>query len=64
MRYSCYANYFQFDSHLANFRFFCPYFVSGLRVKVRFRVYLPPLVRFYQAYCTFVMRYCYVTGGV
>jgi len=27
-------------------------------------VYLLHLVRFYQAYCTLVVRYCYVTGGV
>jgi len=27
---------------------------------VRFRVYL--LRRFYQAYCTLVVRYCYVTA--
>jgi len=22
------------------------------------------LLRFYQSYCTFVVHYCYVTGGV
>jgi len=32
-------------------------------VKVKFRVYLLHLVRFYQAYCILVVRYCYVTGG-
>jgi len=31
---------------------------------VRVKVYLLRLVRFYQAYCTLIMRYCYVTGGV
>jgi len=29
-----------------------------------FRVFLLRLLRFYQAYCTLVVRYCYVTGGV
>jgi len=29
-----------------------------------FKVHLLCLLRFYQAYCTLVMRYCYVTGGV
>jgi len=33
-------------------------------VKVRFRVYLLRLVCFYQAYCTLVVCYCYMTGGV
>jgi len=33
-----------------------------VRAKVRFKVYL--LLHFYQAYCTLVVRYCYVTGGV
>ena len=32
-------------------------------VKVRFRVYLLHLVRFYQAYCTLIMRYCHATEG-
>jgi len=71
MWYGCYANGFRFDSHLADFLFFL-YFFSGLRVtfmgccwvKVRFRVYLLRLVRFYQAYCTLVVHYCYVTSGV
>jgi len=27
-------------------------------------VYLLRLLRFYQAYCTLVVRYCYVTSGV
>jgi len=35
-----------------------------VRVKVRFRVYRLRLLRLYQAYCTLVVRYCYVTGGV
>ena len=35
-----------------------------VKVRVRFRVYLLRLLRFYQAYCAFVVRYCYVTGGV
>ena len=34
-----------------------------IRVTVRFRVYLLHLLRFYQAYCTLVMRYCHVTEG-
>ena len=34
------------------------------RVNVRFRVYLLRLVPSYQAYCTLVVHYCYVTGGV
>jgi len=33
-------------------------------VKVRFRVYLLHLVRLYQAYCSLVVTYFYVTGGV
>jgi len=33
-------------------------------VKVRFRVYLVHLIPFYQAYCTLVVCYYYVTGGV
>jgi len=33
-------------------------------VRVRFRVYLLRLLRFYQAYCNLVVHYCYVTGGV
>jgi len=33
-----------------------------VRVKVRFRAYLLPLVRFYQAYCPITLRHCYVTG--
>jgi len=35
-----------------------------VKVKVRFRVYILRLVRFYQAYCSLVVRYCYITGGV
>ena len=35
-----------------------------VRVKVRFRVHLLRLVGFYQAYCTLVVRNCYVTCGV
>ena len=37
-----------------------------VKVRVRFRVHLLHLVRFYQAlaYCTLVVHYCYVTGGV
>jgi len=31
---------------------------------VRFRVYLLRLVLLYQAYCTLVVHYRYVTGGV
>jgi len=27
-------------------------------------IYLLRLLRFYQAYCTLVVSYCYVTGGV
>jgi len=34
------------------------------KVRVRFRVYLLRLVRFNQAYCTLVVRYCYATGGL
>jgi len=30
---------------------------------VRFRVYLLRLLRFYQAYCTLIWHYCYVTGA-
>jgi len=39
---------------------------ATVRVKVRFRVYHLHLLRFYQAYCTLVVRNsnCYVTGGV
>jgi len=33
-------------------------------VRVRFRVYLLRSVHFYQAFCTLVVHYCYVTGGV
>jgi len=33
-------------------------------VKVKFRVYLLHLLRFYQAYCTLVVRYCYITGVI
>ena len=33
-----------------------------VRVKVRFNLLLH-LLRFYQAYCTLVMRYCHVTEG-
>ena len=33
-------------------------------VRVRLCVYLLCLVRFYQAYCTLIMHYCYVTDGV
>jgi len=36
----------------------------SVKVGVRFRVYLLHLLRFYQAYCTLVVRDCYVTGGV
>jgi len=35
-----------------------------IRAAVKVRVYLLHLVRFYQAYCTLVVHYCYVTGGV
>jgi len=35
-----------------------------LGLGLRFRVYLLHLVRFYQAYCSLVMRYYYVTCGV
>ena len=35
-----------------------------VKVRARFRVNLLPLVHFYQAYCTLVVRNCYVTGGV
>jgi len=40
--------------------------MATVRVKdrVRFRVYLLHLLRFYQAHCTLVVRNCYVTGGV
>jgi len=34
-----------------------------VRVEVRFRVYILRLVRFYQAYCTLVVRYYYITGS-
>ena len=34
-----------------------------LGLGLRFRVYLSRLVPFYQAYCTVVVRYCYVTSG-
>jgi len=34
-------------------------------VKVKFfRVYLLRLIRFYKAYCTLIVHYSYVTGGV
>jgi len=33
-------------------------------IKVSFRVHLLRLLRFFQAYCTLVVRYCYVTGGI
>jgi len=33
-------------------------------VKVRIRVYLLPLLRFYQAYCTLVVHNYDVTGGI
>jgi len=35
-----------------------------VRVKVRLRACLLRFVRFYRAYCTLVVRYCYVTGGI
>jgi len=35
-----------------------------VKVWVRFKVYFLHLLPFYQAYCTLVMRYCYVTCGV
>jgi len=35
-----------------------------VKVRVRFRVHLLRLVDFYQAYCTLLVHYCYVTGGV
>ena len=38
--------------------------IVRVKVRVKFRVYLLRLLRFYQAYCTLVVRYCYVTGGV
>jgi len=33
-------------------------------VRVKVRVYLIHLVPFYQAYCSLIVRYCYVTGCV
>jgi len=33
-------------------------------VSVKVRVYLLHLLCFYHAYCTLVMRNCYVTGGI
>jgi len=33
-------------------------------VKVMLRIYLLHLLRFYQAYCTLLIRYCYFTSGV
>ena len=33
-------------------------------VRVTFRVYILRLVHYYQVYCTVVMHYCYVTGGI
>jgi len=52
---------------LLTFVFFLYFFAgSGVRVgamvKVRFRVYLLHLLRFYQAYCTLVVCYCYITS--
>jgi len=38
--------------------------MATVRVKVRFKIFLLRLLRFYQAYCTLVLHYCYVTGGV
>jgi len=35
-----------------------------VKVRLRFRVYLLRLLRFYQVNCTLVVCYCYVTGGV
>jgi len=35
-----------------------------VKVMVRFRVYLLRLLCFYQAYCTLVVCYYYVTGGI
>jgi len=35
-----------------------------VKIRVRFGVYLLRLVHFYQAYCTLVVRNCYITGGV
>jgi len=39
-----------------------------LGVRVRLRLWLglgfQRLLPFYQAYCTLVVRYCYVTGGI
>jgi len=32
--------------------------------KVKVRVYLLCVLPFYQAYCTLVVCYCYITGGV
>jgi len=62
------------DSPLADFHFVCflqPQVLhlgvrvrATVRVKVRFKVYLLRLVRINQAYCTLIVRYCYVTGGV
>jgi len=70
MCYGCYANGFQFVSHVADFRFaFFHRLVLGLELgwgTVRVKVYLLRLLRFYQAYCTLAVRYCvsYITGGV
>jgi len=37
----------------------------GLVLRLRLsKDYLVRLLHLYQAYCTLVVRYCYVTGGV
>jgi len=35
-----------------------------LRLRLGLRFIFLHLLPFYQAYCTRVMRYCYVTGGI
>jgi len=66
MRYGCYANGFQFDSHLVDFTFLLFFgltcYLYRLRLGLGF-IFLG-LLPFYQAYCTLIVRYCYVTGGM
>ena len=65
LHYGGYANGFQFESHLADF--FLTFFqahVLPLRVRAPVRFYLFTFTSFLPAYCTLIMRYCYVTGGV